>query len=127
MLDHKHLILNANVKKPPTNTEHIIEWLKKLVEIINMKLVLGPYAHYCTAKDNEGLAAICAIETSHCSIHVWDKGKIPYLRFDIYSCSCFDVEKVIEHLKEFEPTSYEWKLIDRNDKIFTLCSTYGQM
>lgn len=112
-----HLIINASVKKPPTDEEEIKCWLKKVVDVAGMKLVLGPFAHYCTAKDNEGLAAICAIETSHASIHVWDKEDIPYIRFDLYSCSTFDLDKIIYLIEDFQPNFCEWVLVDRNKLI----------
>jgi len=116
-LDHKHLIIDASVRKPPTDTKVVIEWLKRVVDSAKMKLVLGPFAHYCTAEGNKGIAGICAIETSHSSIHVWDQEEVPYIRFDLYSCSCFDVEKIISLIHDFDPYFYEWTLIDRNDNI----------
>ena len=117
MLNHIHLIVNASVKNPPTNEEEIKCWLKKVVDVAGMKLVLGPFAHYCTAKGNEGLAAICAIETSHASIHIWDKEDVPYIRFDLYSCSSFNANEVINLIKDFQPIFCESVLIDRNTSI----------
>ena len=36
-------------------------------------------------------------------------------QFDLYSCTCFSVEEVIDHLKEFDLISCEWVFIERND------------
>ena len=40
------------------------------------------------------------------------------LQFDIYSCKCYNIDIIIEHLNEtFDLTTYEWVEIDRNDEI----------
>ena len=116
-VDHKHIIVGASIRQPPVKTDMVTDWLTRMVDAVGMKLVLGPFAHYCTAENNEGIAGICAIETSHCSIHVWDKEEVPYLRFDLYSCSAFNVEQVLELIQEFDCYFYEWVLIDRNTGI----------
>lgn len=113
-LNHQHLILNAQVSNPPTNPEFIKLWLQQLVNLIGMKTIIGPHAHYCTAHDNEGLAAIVGIETSHISLHVWSNVPKPYLRFDIYSCTTFDIPTVIQHLNPFQPTHLNYLVLDRN-------------
>ena len=37
MLEHKHIIIRATVKKPPTQTDVIKQWVINLVEKLNMK------------------------------------------------------------------------------------------
>lgn len=113
-LNHKHLIVNAVINKPPTDPTQICHWLTELVSKIGMKTVIGPFAHYCTAQDNEGLAALVGIETSHLSIHVWDKESPPHLRFDAYSCATFDINIVLQHLNQFEPTEMDYLVLNRN-------------
>lgn len=115
-LDHKHLIVNAVVRKPlicPRETE---KWLKDLVEKIGMKIKIGPFADYCLAEGNNGITGAVCIETSHCSIHVWDKADPPYMRLDVYSCAFFDVETVLTHVvQSFDATSVKHMVLDRND------------
>jgi hypothetical protein len=48
---------------------------------------------------------------------VWDKLKPAIMRLDLYSCDTFERETVLNHLKYFEPITYEWITLDRNDKI----------
>lgn len=117
MLDHKHIIVNANVRKPILTTEDAIDWLRRLVQVAKMKLIIGPHAHYCTQEGNEGVAAVCAIETSHASIHVWDKTNPPHIRFDLYSCSTFKEQDILTLVEEFDPIDYDWICLDRNEKI----------
>lgn len=82
-----------------------------------MKLVIGPHAHYCKAEDNEGITATCCIETSHASLHIWDKLDDPLLRFDLYSCAEFDPNVVVRMLDEFQPYQLEYMVLDRNHEI----------
>ena len=57
------------------------------------------------------------LKKSHSSIHIWDNSD-PYLfQFDIYSCSCFTPEEVLEHLNKFGLIDYPYIFIDRNDKM----------
>lgn len=117
IMDHKHLLVKAFVKKPPVEEQEVIDWLKLVVQTAQMEVIIGPYAHYCTAEGNEGIAAVCGLATSHTSVHIWDKATIPYLNFDIYSCTCFDVDAILNLLKQFDPYFCLWKLMDRNEKI----------
>lgn len=118
-LDHKHIIVNATVNKPPAegDEDKVVDWMKRLVEAVGMKLVIGPFAHYCKADENEGITATCCIETSHSSLHVWDKLDPPLLRFDLYSCATFNPEIVKDMIQEFEPIKLDYILVDRNDGI----------
>lgn len=116
-LNHKHIIVNAVIRKPPTVHEEllVVHWLEQLIEAVGMKIVIGPNAHYCTAQDNEGMTASVNIETSHASLHVWDRLDPPILRFDLYSCADFDINTVLYFIKEFEATEIEYLVLDRND------------
>jgi S-adenosylmethionine/arginine decarboxylase-like enzyme len=111
------MILNAIVRNPPKagDEENVVRWLRKVVEAVGMKLVIGPHAHYCKADENEGITASCNIETSHCSLHVWDKLDFAIFNFDLYSCAAFDPEVVVELVKEFDPWKLEWIVMDRNE------------
>lgn len=114
MLDHKHLIVNCYMKKPLVDTEKAIDWLRRLCDVIEMKIVAGPVAYYCDAHKNNGIAACVCLQTSHASIHVWDQEERPYARLDVYSCKMFDEYKVFEMLREFEIDDLKWFIIDRN-------------
>ncbi|MFM7852880.1 MAG: hypothetical protein ACKO96_13420, partial [Flammeovirgaceae bacterium] len=65
MILHKHLLVNAKVKNPINKEEEGLEFLKKLVDRIDMKIIKGPFASYVDAAGNKGLTAIVMIETSH--------------------------------------------------------------
>lgn len=117
MLDHKHLLVKAFVKNPPTDESKMIDWMTRLVANVNMKIVQGPFVKYVTAEGNEGLTGAVCIETSHSSFHCWDKAEKPFIQFDLYSCSCFKPESVLKMFEEFDVVSHEWMFIDRNDNL----------
>ena len=124
-LDHKHLIVNAHVTNPPKegDEEKVKDWFRRLIEKVGMKIVCGPMVHYCKAQDNEGITGACCSETSHSSIHVWDKTDTAILRFDLYSCATFEVEKVLEHLDEFGIKNVAILVLDRNGDSMQISDT----
>lgn len=70
---HNHLLLNGAATKPPKDEATTIEWMRKLVEDIDMKIIQGPFASYVSKEGNRGLTAVVMIETSHIAMHVWDE------------------------------------------------------
>jgi S-adenosylmethionine/arginine decarboxylase-like enzyme len=93
--------------------------MRRLVEAVGMKIVIEPRAHYVTKEGNEGITACVCIETSHAAMHVWDKTNPTLLRFDLYSCACFDPKTVIDMVKEFEPGKINYVVVERDDEIKT--------
>jgi len=113
-LDHKHIIITATVKNPPRAEDVIIDWMRRLVTAVDMKIIFGPYAKHVDNPGVEGVTAVVCIETSHSSIHVWDETEVPYLKFDLYSCKTFDPAIPIKFIQEFQPYDVDWVLFDRN-------------
>lgn len=116
-LFHKHLLVKAFVRNPPTESEPFENWLRELVSSINMKIVAGPYSKYVHAVGNSGLTGGVFIETSHIAMHIWDEPSPAMIQFDVYSCSCFEPETVIKALEQFGLASYEYMVIDRNENM----------
>lgn len=112
--NHLHLIVKGYVKNPPKKEEVLNDWLKRLVEKVRMVVVAGPTSVYVDEPGNEGITGTVTLATSHAAIHVWDKESPSLFQFDIYSCSCFSAEEVLEHLDEFGLSSCEYIYIDRN-------------
>jgi len=125
--NHKHLVLNATVSNPITDENSCKEWLKKLIEIIDMKILIPPVAKFCDTHGNEGVTGTVVVETSHASIHIWHKEENPYIRMDVYSCKDFEPKDVVKYLQN---TMGECKggflVIDRNFTIpeFSRMSTF---
>ena len=120
ILEHKHLIVRAELFNPPQCVETIQEWMKKLVDKIDMKILMGPYAVYSDMVGNRGLTAVTIIETSHIAMHVWDEVDPALMQLDVYTCSTLDIEDVFDALKEFDPMMIEYKYIDREHDLTVL-------
>mgnify|MGYP000979419691 FL=1 len=113
--NHLHLLVKGHIKNPPKSEEILNQWFKELVNKVRMVVVAGPTSVYVDEPGNEGITGTVTLATSHSAIHVWDKQEPAMFQFDIYSCSCFEVSEVIEHLNEFELIDCEWLFIDRNE------------
>jgi len=112
---HKHLLIRAEVNKPPASEEHIIFWLKNLIKKINMKILAGPYATKVTKKGNAGITGVAIIETSHVVIHTWDENNPALIQLDVYSCKDFKKSDILECLEEFETVQVDYKYFDREN------------
>jgi len=112
---HKHLLIRAEVNKPPASEEHIITWLKNLIKKIDMKILAGPYATKVTKKGNAGITGVAIIETSHVVIHTWDENNPALIQLDVYSCKDFKETDVLDSLSEFKPIEVDYKYFDREN------------
>lgn len=114
---HQHLLIKGHFENPPKEEAILNAWFVELVNKVGMEVVAGPTSVYVNEPGNEGLTGTVTLATSHASIHVWDSIQ-PYLfQFDIYSCKCFDLEVVKDHLDRFGLLGGHWMMIDRNEGI----------
>ena len=115
MVLHKHLLLRAEVRKPITDPEMAKDWLTRLVAEIGMVITKsgGPHADYVDKPDNCGIAAFAMIETSHCSVHIWDRQTPPLVQLDVYSCASFEPHKVLKILEEMDPIKVDGIVVNR--------------
>lgn len=111
--EHKHLIIRAEVEKPPVDPIWAHNWLKALVKKIGMKILMGPFATYCSAQGNAGLTAVVIIETSHIALHVWDEEYPAELQLDVYTCSHLNPQDIFDELEQFGPLKIEFKYLNR--------------
>ncbi len=124
-LDHKHLLVTALFTEAPKDIDYLTGWVKRLVENVNMKILVQPNLVYCDTPGNEGITGTTVIETSHCAFHIWDGGNPPIMQFDLYSCKRFDPNVVIDMFKELGAVTTYFTLVDRNSKHFV--STQGEV
>ena len=117
MLKHKHLIVRSEVNNPPNNEDQIVGWANKLIEDIDMKIMMGPYAKYCNMQGNRGITCITIIETSHVAIHVWDEQSPSLVQLDVYTCGDLDTQIVFDAIKQFNPVKVEYKYLDREKEL----------
>ena len=119
-LVHKHLIIRAEVTTPPTDEKFIVEWMKKLIDSIGMKVLMGPYAKYLDVVGNRGLTAVAIIETSHIALHVWDEDSPSLMQLDVYTCGPLEPQLVVDAIQEFNPIKVEMKYLDRENNLTEL-------
>ena len=116
MLFHKHLLVNAKIRNPMQSESDAINFLEKLVQSIDMKIIKGPFASYVDKDGNKGLTAIVMIETSHIAFHIWDEADPGLLQFDLYTCGKLETDKVFDTLSQyFDLRTVEWQLFDREN------------
>lgn len=126
--NHLHFLVKGYVKNPPKHQEILNNWFKDLVEKVRMKVVAGPTSVYVHEPGNEGITGTVTLATSHASLHVWDSVEPSMFQFDLYSCSEFTPEEVLDHINEhFGLVRANWSFIDRNSDVFfeLRCGTYS--
>jgi len=119
--NHLHLLVKGYISNPPKSETVLNQWFKELVNKVGMVVVAGPTSVYVSEPGNEGITGTVTLATSHASIHVWDAIHPSMFQFDLYSCSEFTPEQVLNHINEhFNLQSATWQFIDRNDMEFKL-------
>jgi S-adenosylmethionine/arginine decarboxylase-like enzyme len=113
VLEHKHLIVRAEVENPPTSESWAIDWVTSLISKIGMKALVGPFAKYLDVPGNRGLTVACIIETSHIAMHVWDEPNPALVQLDVYTCGALDITIILDELQQFTPVKVEYKYLDR--------------
>ena len=117
MLQHNHIIIKADINKPPKDIRFIRKWIKKLIKAIGMKILGQPTAHYVNEKGNRGLTCLAVLSTSHIALHTWDELSPALLQLDVYSCSDLEKNIVFKHIEQFEPKEINYVMIDRDKAI----------
>jgi S-adenosylmethionine/arginine decarboxylase-like enzyme len=98
---HCSLDLAGCDKKKITDREHLLTWVKTLVEAIDMKAYGEPEAVHFAEHDpgKAGYTVSQLIETSNICGHFVDATGEAYI--DVFSCKPFDVDVVAEVCGEF--------------------------
>ena len=123
MLEHKHLIIRAEVSNCPSknNLDQVLDWMKILTSAIDMKVMFGPNITYVDQEGNRGITCMALIETSHIVLHIWDEIDPGLFQLDIYSCKDFPLSKVINLLNDsFDVEKLEYKFLDRKSNLILI-------
>jgi len=113
LLEHKHLIVRAEVLNPPRDEKQTSEQITDLIERIGMKILMGPYAKYVNMEGNRGLTIATIIETSHVVMHTWDETDPAVIQLDVYTCGPLEPQIVIDWLNQYKPDKIDHKYLDR--------------
>jgi S-adenosylmethionine/arginine decarboxylase-like enzyme len=121
LLVHKHLIVRAEVYRPPMDEKFLTNWLNEFIEKIGMKVMMGPYVKYSNMIGNRGITGAAIIETSHIVMHIWDEVSPALMQFDVYSCGEFNPETICNKIDEdFAVHKIEYKFLDRENNLSEL-------
>lgn len=114
--NHLHLLVRGHLKHPPFEPEVLNGFFEALVKRVRMKILYGPQSLYCHDLGNEGITGGVTLSTSHSSIHIWNLQE-GLFQFDLYSCSQFAAEEVIDLINiYFGVKGCDWVMIDRNER-----------
>jgi S-adenosylmethionine/arginine decarboxylase-like enzyme len=117
-MEHKHIIIRANINRTPKDIRKIKKWINKLITAIGMKRLGGqPLAVYCDKKGNRGLTCLAILNTSHIALHTWDEDNPGVLQLDVYTCGKLDKNIVFKHIEQFEPSNIKHFVIDRKTEL----------
>jgi S-adenosylmethionine/arginine decarboxylase-like enzyme len=119
---HLHLIIRALIYNPPgpDDVDKIKQLMVELVEHVRMQVLVAPIAAYCHDIGNEGITSTIILTTSHAALHIWNlpDSEPSIMQFDLYSCSSFTPEEVIEFLKtKFDVLKVDYKFLDRENDV----------
>ena len=113
---NKHVLVTGYLTEAPgpAFVPALHDWFLRLVEAVDMKVLIDPICVWCNDEGNEGVTGMVGITTSHSSIHFWS-GEPSYYKFDLYSCKDFALESVAEMLKELGTYKFTYTVVDRTD------------
>lgn len=122
MLDHKHLIVSAEIENSPKDPEAVKEWLRELIQVIEMEILVGPEAIYYKEEPfNVGVTAFAIIKTSHIVLHTFEEENGPTrFELDVYSCKNFNILDVFKKIRVYSPTKMSYKFLDRENGLKVL-------
>lgn len=105
-----HLTIDAFEVNDIKDIEKIKNFLHKISEMIKLN-VLNKSEHYFP---NGGFTSVYLLSESHMSIHTWIDEK--YFSFDLFHCSDFDYESVIELVKKEFNCKIKFRYFNRLEK-----------
>lgn len=112
-LQHKHLLVRAEVNSPPQRDFDLRTEIESLVKHIDMKILAGPMTAWCPVEGNVGWSGTVIIETSSITFHSWTEAHYPVIQLDVYSCKDFEIDTVLMWLHQFDPERIDYKFLDR--------------
>jgi len=132
-IQHKHVIIRAEILSPPEESEEsekkLNDSVESLIKAIGMKTVLPARCVWVGEKGNEGYTGQAGLETSHIAYHIWNKPDkdimnchvAGLLQLDVYTCGCLGAVEIdiIENWIAllFDAVKIEIMLLDRSKSL----------
>ena len=113
ILEHKHLIVRAEVRNPPKDTALMEKWMSNMVRSIGMVELAPPRAIYSDMPGNRGLTCDVILNTSNAVVHTWDEVDPGIFMLDVYTCGALEPDVIFKLLVDFDPVKIEYMYLDR--------------
>ncbi len=113
ILEHKHLIVRAEVNNPPKDPVMMEQWMSDMVIALGMRAEFPPRAFYSNMTGNRGLTCDVILNTSNAVIHTWDEVDPGLFMLDVYTCGSLNPNIIFDLLQVFNPIKIEYKYLDR--------------
>ncbi len=119
ILKHKHMIVRAELLRPPAEDDgHRLNlWLTGLIDALGMQIAAGPIMSWVDDPGNRGWTAAACIKTSHVALHFWNEPDPAEMRADFYSCAEIDPAIVLKQLEYWRLKDCRWWLYDRENDL----------
>lgn len=119
-----HLILDGYgaPRERLENPDLVYKFLEETPDAIGMKRICSPFVYQYQAENPEhnGVTGFVVIAESHLSIHTWPEHGV--LWADIFSCRDFDIEPVMDALREaFALAGCQTQVLRRELSVMPLC------
>ncbi len=117
----KHLLLEVITKdgKDLASVAKMKKFFDLIISRVGFNIVFEPMFYKFKPRikgELAGITGMCVVSESHISIHTWPEKN--YFSFDIFSCSDFDVNKVVGIIEEvFLAKEIYSEIIERGLKI----------
>ncbi|HRZ29626.1 MAG TPA: adenosylmethionine decarboxylase [Candidatus Paceibacterota bacterium] len=117
----KHLLLEVITKdgKDLASVAKMKKFFNLIIKKVKFTVVFKPiFYKFKPRKKGEisGITGMCVVSESHISIHTWPECN--YFAFDIFSCSEFDENKVIDIISDlFDVKEIYSQIVERGLKI----------
>ncbi len=117
----KHLLLEVVTKdgKDLASVAKMKKFFDLIINRVGFNIVFKPMFYKFKPRikgELAGITGMCIVSESHISIHTWPEKN--YFSFDIFSCSDFDVNKVVDIVEEvFLAKEIYSEIIERGLKI----------
>lgn len=108
-----HLSLEIQGYQGPQTLDELFDVFDSLPEQINMTPIMRPYVARSEMPDGSSVtSALTMLAESHAALHIFERTQSAY--FDVFSCNFFDIEAVVQALKErFAGDSHVLQLLAR--------------
>lgn len=103
-MEHKHLLIRAEIENPPKDQKAVEEWIKKLGD-----------GELCAETTDEGIVSVVISGTNLVSARFWFSDPV-LLQMDVYASEISPTD-IFDHIEPFGILTKSFLFLDRKDNI----------